>query len=62
MRIAKIIRAGRTRTNIGFDVYNVLNSNSILGYNQSFVVNGPWLLPTSVQQSRFAKFSAQIDF
>jgi carboxypeptidase family protein len=62
MRIAKIIRAGRTRTNIGFDVYNVLNSNSILGYNQTFVVNGPWLLPTSVQQSRFAKFSAQIDF
>ena len=62
IRLAKILRFGRTRTNIGFDVYNVLNSNSILGYNQTFVVNGPWLLPTSVQQSRFAKFSAQIDF
>jgi hypothetical protein len=68
IRVAKIVRIGRTRTNIGFDVFNVLNSASILTYNQSFVLPsaanpaGTWLLPTSVQQSRFAKFSAQIDF
>ena len=62
IRVAKILRFGRTRTNIGFDVYNVLNKAAILTYNQAFVPNGTWLAPTSIQQSRFAKFSAQIDF
>jgi hypothetical protein len=62
IRVAKILRFGRTRTNIGFDVYNVGNSASILTYNQGFIPNGTWLQPTAIQQSRFAKFSAQIDF
>ncbi|MGH9238496.1 MAG: carboxypeptidase regulatory-like domain-containing protein [Vicinamibacterales bacterium] len=62
IRVAKILRFGRTRANIGFDVYNVMNKAAILTYNQGFVVNGNWLAPTSIQQSRFAKFSAQIDF
>lgn len=62
IRVAKILRFGRTRTNIGFDVYNVMNKAAILTYNQGFVPNGNWLAPTSIQQSRFAKFSAQIDF
>jgi hypothetical protein len=62
IRLAKILRFGRTRTNIGFDIYNVANSAPVLTYNQTFVVNGPWLAPTSVLQPRFVKFSAQIDF
>ena len=62
IRVAKILRFGRTRTNIGFDVYNVMNKAAILSYNQGFIPNGTWLAPTSIQQSRFAKFSAQIDF
>ena len=62
IRVAKILRFGRTRTNIGFDVYNVMNKAAILTYNQGFIANGTWLAPTSIQQSRFAKFSAQIDF
>ena len=36
IRVAKILRFGRTRTNIGFDVYNLINSNAILSYNQTF--------------------------
>ena len=65
---AKILRFGRTRLNVGFDVYNILNSAPVLTYNQAFVLptaadpDGSWLQPTSVLQSRFAKFSAQIDF
>lgn len=62
IRVAKIVRIGRTRMNVGFDVYNVLNSAAILSYNQAYVANGTWLQPTAIQQSRFAKFSAQIDF
>ncbi|HLG55947.1 MAG TPA: TonB-dependent receptor [Vicinamibacterales bacterium] len=68
MRFAKILRFGRTRTNVGFDVYNMLNSAPVLAYNQNFVLpsannpTGSWLTPTSVLQPRFVKFSAQIDF
>ena len=62
LRFAKILRFGRTRTNVGFDVYNVMNAAPVLTYNQAFVPNGAWLTPTSVLQPRFFKFSAQIDF
>jgi hypothetical protein len=62
MRFAKILRFGRTRTNVGFDVYNVTNSAPVLTYNQSFVPGGQWLTPNSVLQPRFVKFSAQVDF
>ena len=67
-RIAKVLRFGRTRTNVGFDIYNVLNASPVLTYNQAFIPisaanpNGQWLVPTSVLQSRFVKFSASIDF
>ena len=68
LRFAKILRFGRTRTNVGFDIYNVGNASPILTYNQTFVLptaanpTGSWLRPNSVLQSRFVKFSAQIDF
>jgi hypothetical protein len=63
LRFAKIVRLGRTRTNVGFDLYNVANSAPVLSYNQSFSpATSTWLRPNSVLQSRFVKFSAQIDF
>ncbi|MEP7307571.1 MAG: carboxypeptidase-like regulatory domain-containing protein [Acidobacteriota bacterium] len=67
LRFAKILRFGRTRTNIGFDLYNILNSAAILSYNQNFspaitTGSGAWLAPTGVLQPRFWKFSIQTDF
>jgi hypothetical protein len=63
LRVAKILRFGRTRTNVGFDIYNVLNANPVLTYNQAFSpTTTSWLTPNSVLQPRFVKFSAQIDF
>ena len=65
LRFAKILRFGRTRTNVGFDVYNITNGAPVLSYNQTFIPNqavSTWLRPTSVLQSRFVKLSAQIDF
>ena len=63
LRFAKILRFGRTRTNVGFDVYNVTNAAPVLTYNQTFVLTtNTWLRPNSVLQARFVKFSAQIDF
>jgi hypothetical protein len=62
-RFAKILRFGGTRTNVGFDVYNITNSAPILTYNQTFSpTSTTWLTPNSVLQPRFWKFSVQFDF
>jgi len=63
LRLAKNIRFGRWRTNVGVDIYNVFNSAAVLSYNQAFSpTTTTWLTPTSVLQARFVKVSAQIDF
>ncbi len=62
VRVAKILRFGRTRANVGLDLYNLFNSSAVLNYNQTFIPNGSWLRPTLVLTSRFAKVSATIDF
>ena len=62
LRVAKIVRLGRTRTNVGVDFYNALNANPALTYNAAYAATLPFPRPTGVLQARFAKFSAQIDF
>ena len=63
LRVAKNLRFGRTRTNVGLDMFNILNSNPVLTYNQSFSpTTDTWQRPTSVLQPRYVKFSAQINF
>jgi hypothetical protein len=62
LRIARILKFGRTRTNVGFDIYNILNANPALTYNPAFSTATPWPRPTAILQPRFAKISAQIDF
>ncbi|MEO8258962.1 MAG: carboxypeptidase regulatory-like domain-containing protein [Acidobacteriota bacterium] len=66
-RAAKIFRFGRTRTQVGIDIYNVLNSDTVTAYNNSYL--GPtatspsvWLTPTGIATARYMKFNAQIDF
>jgi hypothetical protein len=62
LRFAKIVRFGGTRTHVGIDIFNILNSDAILTYNQTFAPGGVWLAPQSVLTPRFVKVSAQIDF
>jgi hypothetical protein len=62
LRVGKIVRFGKSRVNVGLDVYNLLNSAAVLSYNQAFIASGRWLTPTSVMTARFAKISAQFDF
>ena len=59
-RVAKVLRFGRSRAQIGIDIYNVMNSNVAQGYLQTF--GASWLRPTSVMDARFARVSGQIDF
>ena len=67
VRLAKILKFGRTRTNVGIDIYNLLNSAAVLTYNQNFSTTvlsgaGAWLQPQSTITPRFLKLSATIDF
>ena len=61
-RIAKILKYGRTRTMVGIDLFNSLNSNAILTYNNAFVPNGTWLQPVTILTGRLVKISAEINF
>jgi hypothetical protein len=60
LRVAKILRFRTTRTNVGLDIFNILNSNPVLTYSQAFT--STWLRPQSVLQPRYVKVSAQINF
>ena len=67
VKIAKVLRFGRTRTTLGADIFNVTNSSAILNYNQTFnpaVQSGPgaWLQPLAILTPRFVRISMQLDF
>jgi hypothetical protein len=59
LRFAKILRFGRTRTALNFDLYNALNGNAVLLQNNSFAV---WQTPQRIMDARLGKFSVQFDF
>ena len=60
-RVAKILRYGRTRTQIGLDVYNLTNTDVVTTFNQTYTATS-WLTPTAIQPARYIKVSAQFDF
>lgn len=60
-RVTRIFRMqGSRRFQVMFDVYNVLNANSVLATNTRFGTS--WLAPTQILAGRLAKFGAQFDF
>ena len=60
LRIAKILRLADTRTMVGFDLYNLFNSNPALTWDQNFGVN--YLRPTAILMPRFIRFTATVEF
>jgi hypothetical protein len=78
IRIGRILRFGRTRTALNFDIYNVTNDNTVLSRNNTLsktAGNGianqvlqadglPHTLwaPTTILQARFFKVGATFDF
>jgi hypothetical protein len=63
MRFGKILRFGRTRTNVAIDLYNMFNSNVGTAFNQGFGADGAtWLRPTTPLNPRFARFNVTFDF
>jgi carboxypeptidase family protein len=72
MRVAKILRFGRTRADVGFDLQNLLNTNYATAYTTTYAYDnavvtgdengGTWLNPTSVYTPRFVRFNVTFDF
>jgi hypothetical protein len=65
LRLAKVLRLGTKRLNIGVDLYNLFNSNTATVYNEVFDVatgGAKWMQPTAVLTARATRFNAQFDF
>ena len=61
-RIAKNFRFGGRRAMVALDLYNVVNANPVLTYNNSFTPGGPWLQANSILTGRLARISAEWTF
>jgi hypothetical protein len=63
MRFTKIIKIGRTHTNVGVDLYNLLNANTGTSFNPNWGVDGStWLRPNAILNPRYLRFNATVDF
>jgi hypothetical protein len=69
MRVAKVLRFGRFRANVGFDLYNLFNANTGLftnattGFNPNWGADGStYLRPNAILNPRYARFNATVDF
>jgi len=61
-RVGKVLRFGREKATISVDLYNAMNTDGILTYNQNFIPGGTWLQPQSYATPRTMKFTLQWDF
>ena len=69
MRFAKIVRFGRTRTDIGVDVNNVFNTGYAASFNQTYVYGtdnvaraAGWGTPTALAFPRFVRLNFTVNF
>jgi hypothetical protein len=59
LRLTKNLRFGGSRIGVHFDVYNLLNANTVTALNNSYAV---WQQPQEIMLARFAKLGVQVDF
>jgi hypothetical protein len=69
MRFAKILRFGRTRTDVGVDLNNLLNTNYATGFNTTYIYNtdntprpSGWGTPASIYNPRFVRLNFTVNF
>jgi len=70
VKLAKNIRFAGRRLSIGVDIYNVMNSDAVTGYNATFTPDNPateanentWLQPTGLVSPRFVRAQVQFNF
>ncbi|MEQ1758068.1 MAG: carboxypeptidase regulatory-like domain-containing protein [Vicinamibacterales bacterium] len=59
MRFGKVIRFGRARSTISWDVFNLINNNAVITANQAAA---SYLRPTEILNARVMKFTVAFDF
>jgi hypothetical protein len=69
MRFAKVLRFGRTRTNVGVDLNNLLNTNYATQFNTTYSYTqdtaprpAGWGTPTGIYNPRFVRLNFTVDF
>ena len=63
LRVGKILRFGRTRSDIAIDLYNLFNTNEATAYNQTFGTDPTtWWRPTAIADARFLRFNVTVGF
>jgi hypothetical protein len=59
LRFSRPVRFGARRLSVNLDIYNALNANPIIQYNQNYAV---WQTPQRILEARLFKISGQFDF
>jgi hypothetical protein len=64
VRLIKRVRLRRARLLGMFDVYNVLNANTVTSVSTAYpgTSTTPWRTPTGILPGRLFKFNVQVDF
>jgi hypothetical protein len=69
LRIAKILRFGKTRLDVGADVENLFNTNYATTYDNTYqytvgntALGGTWNNPTALYSPRFARLNFTVNF
>jgi hypothetical protein len=67
MRFAKVLRFGRTRTDVGVDLSNLLNTNYVTTYATVYDITpgangGTWGNPTAIYPPRFVRLNFTVNF
>jgi hypothetical protein len=64
MRFAKIFRVGRTRTDLGVDLWNLFNTNYATGYQGTFTTtpDSTWGRPTAIYPPRFVRINLTVNY
>jgi hypothetical protein len=59
LRLSRAVRFGARRVSVNLDIYNALNGNPVIQYNNNFAV---WQTPQRILEARLFKVSGQFDF
>jgi hypothetical protein len=63
LRVSKILRYNRTRTQVGIDVFNLMNNDTVTGFNESYNPNNAtWLDPQDIVAARYVRFNIDVSF
>jgi hypothetical protein len=69
LRLAKIVRLGRTRADIGLDIANMFNTNYSTTFDNTYQYSvgntaqgGTWNNPTAILAPRFVRLNFTVNF